>query len=433
MKKVAGALLLAAFTISTFAQSGTNSPYSQYGLGLLSDQTSGFNRGMNGLGYGFRENDQVNFINPASYSAFDSLTFVFDAGISGQLTNFAENGKKKNAKNADLEYVVAGLRLAKHLGLSFGLVPFTNVGYNYAHTSIVNVDENYAKTTATNTYAGNGGLHQVYLGTGWAPFKGFSLGANISYLWGELNRSVVNSYNDQSVNTISKYYTASVKNYKLDLGLQYTAQLSKKDQVTLGAVYSLGHKLGADPTLDVISRNPQTGVQDTTAYSITNGLELPTSIGGGLAWNHQNQLKLGVDYLLQQWSKTEYPVYSIASGVPQYSLSKNEFNDRHRFTVGGEFCHDMNSRNFFKRIRYRLGASYATPYMKVNGVDGPKEISVSAGFGIPIVNAYNNRSLLNISAQWVRQDAKAFITENTFRINIGLTFNERWFAKWKVN
>jgi hypothetical protein len=24
------------------------------------------------------------------------------------------------------------------------------------------------------------------------------------------------------------------------------------------------------------------------------------------------------------------------------------------------------------------------------------------------------------------------ITENTFRINIGMTFNERWFAKWKV-
>jgi hypothetical protein len=41
--------------------------------------------------------------------------------------------------------------------------------------------------------------------------------------------------------------------------------------------------------------------------------------------------------------------------------------------------------------------------------------------------------LINISAQWARQSAKNFITENTFRINIGLTFNERWFAKWKVD
>ena len=79
-----------------------------------------------------------------------------------------------------------------------------------------------------------------------------------------------------------------------------------------------------------------------------------------------------------------------------------------------------------------MGAYYATPYQKINGVDGPKEYSVSAGFGIPIVNGYNNRSILNISGQWVCQDSKTFIKENTFRINIGLTFNEKWFAKWKV-
>jgi hypothetical protein len=39
---------------------------------------------------------------------------------------------------------------------------------------------------------------------------------------------------------------------------------------------------------------------------------------------------------------------------------------------------------------------------------------------------------LNISGQFVRTEATGMIKENTFRINIGLTFNERWFAKWKV-
>ena len=66
------------------------------------------------------------------------------------------------------------------------------------------------------------------------------------------------------------------------------------------------------------------------------------------------------------------------------------------------------------------------------GQDGPKEISASLGLGIPIVNSYNNRSMLNISAQWVRREASSMLTENTFRINIGFTFNERMFAKFKV-
>ena len=73
-----------------------------------------------------------------------------------------------------------------------------------------------------------------------------------------------------------------------------------------------------------------------------------------------------------------------------------------------------------------------TPYYKINSQDGPKEWSASLGLGLPIMNSWNNRSQLNISAQWVRQEAKGFIRENTFRINVDLTFNERWFAKWKV-
>ena len=33
-------------------------------------------------------------MNPASYSAVDSLSFIFDAGLSLQLTNFDEGGHK---------------------------------------------------------------------------------------------------------------------------------------------------------------------------------------------------------------------------------------------------------------------------------------------------------------------------------------------------
>ena len=129
MKKIFFAVLLLVSVVGSYAQSGTNSPYSQYGYGVLADQSSGFNRGMNGLGLGFHEHNQVNFLNPASYSSLDSLTFIFDAGVSGQITNFEENGKKKNAKNADFEYVVAAFRFAPHVGIIFGMVPFTNVGY----------------------------------------------------------------------------------------------------------------------------------------------------------------------------------------------------------------------------------------------------------------------------------------------------------------
>lgn len=423
-------LLMSLFSMPSSAQSGTNSPYSQYGLGQLSEQTSGFNRGMSGLGIGFREGNQVNYINPASYSAMDSLTFIFDMGLSGQITNFSENGKKKNAKNADFEYAVAGFRAFRHVGVSFGIIPFTNVGYNYSIQESLNTDKN---STYTNTYTGSGGLHQVFVGAGWEFLKGLSVGANVSYLWGEIDRSVVNSYSDAWTNTLSKYYTAEVNSYKVDLGLQYALSFDKKNTLILGATWGLGHKLSSTPKCMVISTNTSTAVADTASYSVKNGLEIPMTMGVGAAWRHGKSLKVGADFSYQKWSGVKYPVYNVVNDVPSYTLSGDYFKDRYKVTVGGEYCKDSEGRSFFDRIRYRAGASYATSYYKVNGTDGPKEMSVSAGFGIPIINSYNNRSFLNISGQWVRSAAKGLLTENTFRINIGITFNESWFAKWKVN
>ena len=431
MRKSLTTVVLAAASMVVMAQSGTNSPYSQYGLGTLGEQSGGFNRGMNGLGIAFSEHNQVNCLNPASYASIDSLSFIFDAGVSGQITNYSESGVKVNAKNANFEYVIAGFRVAKNLGLSFGVLPFSNIGYQYSNTKALNAtDGSTSVVYSSNTYSGSGGLHQVYLGAGWSPVKGFSFGVNVAYLWGDYSRSVINSYTDNYVNTLSKYYTASVDSYKLDFGVQYTQKISKKDALTLGVTYSLGHKLGADPQCQIISNNAQTAVSDTATYTISNGLKLPTTYGVGLMWNHNNRWRVGADYTLQKWSSTAFPRFDATNN--KYVLVNDQFSDRHKVNVGGEFCHNERSRKFFDRIHYRFGASYATNYLKIKGQDGPKEYSVSAGFGIPIVNGYNNRSLLNISAQWVRQDSKTFVTENSFRINIGLTFNERWFAKWKM-
>lgn len=429
MKKILCVAFLCIMSLTAFAQSGTNSPYSQYGLGILSEQSSGFNRGMNGLGLGFHEHNQVNYLNPASYSAIDSLTFIFDAGISGQITNFSENGTKLNANNGNFEYVVAGFRAFRHVGVSFGLVPLTNVGYNYSSTNYIDEGK---KGTYMNAYSGDGGLHQVYLGAGWEPFKGFSLGANFGYLWGTENRSLVTSFSETYANTLSKYYTVDVRSYNLNVGAQYTAKLNKKDAITIGATYTMGHKLHSDPELQVISTNSETAVSDTTTFTVKNGLEIPNVYSAGFMYNHNDQLKFGVDYSLQKWAKIDFPQYSVVNNVPQYALESGLYKDRQKVTVGAELCPSAYGRNFFGRIHYRAGVSYATPYIKINGQDGPKEISASLGFGIPIMNQFNNRSILNISAQWVHQSAKDLITENTFRINIGITFNEGWFAKWKV-
>ena len=423
MKKIFAAMSIALLATPAFAQSGTNSPYSQYGIGVLSDQGNSFNRGMNGVGLGLRPHNQINYLNPASYSAVDSLSFIFDAGLSLQMTNFKEGKVSKNAQNASFEYAVAGFRAARNLGVAIGVLPISNIGYQYSNVQHKERVDG-SMTSVSTTYSGTGGLHEAFLGLGWSPIKGFSFGVNGGYLWGEMEHIVSNAYNDATAKSLKKNRNCSISSYKLDFGVQYQQNLNDKDVVTVGATYGLGHSLNADPTLSIISSG---SVNDATEYIARDGIDFPSQIAAGVSYTHGTKWTVGLDYTLQQWSDAKFPQDNGDSYVSKTGLLK----DSHKINAGFEYCQNTEGRSFFSRIRYRLGAGYSTPYIKVGSKDGPNQLSVSAGVGIPIVNAINNRSMLNVSAQWVRNDASGLIRENSFRINVGFTFNERWFAKWK--
>ena len=424
MNKILASFVLATLTTSAFAQSTTNSPYSQFGLGDLTDQSVSFNKGMNGVGLGMHRGNEVNPMNPASYSSIDSLTFLFDAGMSGQITNYSENGKKFSGKSGGFDYVSALFRAFKNVGVSFGVLPYSNIGYEYLQSGIL---DDRDETEVASQYSGEGGLHQMYIGAGFRPIKPLSVGFNLSYLWGDYSRSMA-TVESSNLSVLAKEYRADISSYKLDFGVQFDLPLNKKDYLTLAAVWSPGHSLKSDPECLIANVKTSISKADTTTYVISDGLKIPTTFGFGVAYHHAQNLRVGADLHIQKWGSVDFPSYT--SGV--YALKSGLLKDSYRLNLGGEWTPNPMARSVFKRIQYRAGVGMVTPYYYINGKEGPMEVSASVGFGIPIINGYNNRSLLNISAQWVHRSADNLLEENTFRINIGLTFNERWFAKWKV-
>ncbi len=430
--------LIISSTISIFAQSGTLSPYSMYGLGSLVDQSNGASRGMNGVGQAFREGNQINYLNPASYSSVDSLTFIFDVGMSLQRTVFKEGSVTKGANIGDFEYFIAGFRAARHLGMAFGLVPYTDMGFGFESTQKVSnyaqypYDPLYTSTTQTTSYSADGGLHELFLGAGWEPVKNLSIGMNASFLWGTIGREVTSTFSDGYVNSIYKSYHQSVHTYKLSFAAQYSHPIGKRDNLTVGATVTPGHRLGGDAELEYVSYNTLAVQGDTTQCYAKGGLSMPTEIAFGVAYKHDNKWKVGLDYSFQNWNSLPVRHYLKPDG--SIVGTTGSYDNRHKINLGGEWCRNVNGRSFADRIKYRAGIGYTSSYLKINTTDGivngPREVSASFGVGLPIINNYNNRSILNIGFQWVNESGSV-IRENTFRINIGLTFNERWFAKWK--
>jgi hypothetical protein len=232
------------------------------------------------------------------------------------------------------------------------------------------------------------------------------------------------------VNDFSRKYSGNVNSYLVTLGAQWEQPLSRKDNLTLGVTVGLGHKLRSSYTIEN---------GDSTVYDATNVLSVPMTYGVGLGWTHGTKWFVGADVMMQKWGSVDFPdYYTGADGKATYALRSGMLKDCYKVNIGADYLPASSGRHLYQVIHYRFGAGYATPYYNINGQEGPKEVSVSAGLGIPLGSVYWNRQghmrpTLNIGFQWSRTAAKDLITDNTFRINIGLTFNERWFAKWKVD
>lgn len=199
------------------AQNNTNSPYTRYGYGDLSPQTFGKSKGMGGVAYGLRDSYQVNAVNPASYTMVDSLTFLFDAGLSLQNTNLSDGKTKKNAGNSSFDYVAMQFRLHRRLGMTLGLLPYSNVGYSFTAT-----DTSDPSNISYKTYSGEGGFHQAFLGVGFKVLKNLSIGVNASYFWGDITRQDHVGFAEYQKYETWRVNNVSVKDFKFDIGLQYT-------------------------------------------------------------------------------------------------------------------------------------------------------------------------------------------------------------------
>ena len=435
--KIGSLLLACSLCINILAQSnGSSSSYSRFGLGTLENQAQGFNKAMGGVGIGYRAGNRANVLNPASYSAIDSITLILDAGMTAAFGNLKQNNNSINIYQCKLDYVNIGLRLYRNLGLAAGFMPYSTIGYDFSTSNRVSVNNNtWQTTTTTCNYNGDGGLHQVYLGLGYKVFKELSVGANASFIWGDYQHYILQSYYEGGVlkseyNGLNSIQSANIRTWKLDLGIQYPIRLTKTDILTLGATASIGHKIKSNAMLSRFTDNQEDAPTDTAF----NAFDLPYTYGIGAIWKHNENLIVGLDFQQEFWSSCRMPEMVAVGSDIQYIPKTGAYKNRTKFAVGAQYTPDAQDRHhYWKRIRYRLGANYSTPYLVVNGYNGPKDFSLTAGFGLPL-SMTGDRSMVNIGLEWLRRapSSSNLIKENYIMLNLGVTFNEVWFMKYKI-
>jgi hypothetical protein len=413
--------LFIAVCFGVKAQNEISSPYSGFGVGSLAHINSGTLQAMGGVAYAMQNHYWVNFKNPASYVAFDSLSILMDVSfsiISGKLVS--QNETQQNAI-ARPNYLLLGLPITRHWRTSIGILPFSDLGYAINDSKTI---ENIGQINYQ--YRGDGGLYQLYWGNAFKLFKGFSIGFNLSYLFGSKNTSRMSEFVAPNFLNSRIEDNNQVNGLYLSAGVQYLIKLRENHTLGLGVVYENSAYIATSRNLFVkhYQGSYSSGVTYDTVLYTDKGkgtMRMPQLIGSGISYNFKDKVIIGFDVTWQNW--TQYKMNDLKDTM---------LRDMLLFSAGLQFTPDPTSGKFGKRINFRIGAKYSTGYFSVKGTP-ISEYTVCAGIGLPL-RTFNTNASLNIMIEYGQMGT---LKNNLFRQDVlKLTFNfslhERWYQRVKL-
>jgi len=404
-KVILSACLLISFV--SFAQQGTASPYSFFGIGDVRFKGTLENRSMAGVAV---EQDTIhlNLENPASYASLIQTTFT--VGGTFATSNLKTDSASEKAQRSTFDYLALGIPMGK-FGASFGLIPVTSVGYKIRN-------DNSATEGATSSQLdGKGGVNKVYFGLSYKIMKNWNIGVDAQYNFGKITTTSVEAITGVQ-NGTAEVNTSELSGMAFSFGTMYQKKIYKKMSIFSSLSYSFASNLNSDNTRVIsVQGDPEPyGVPtESTKLKLPNKLSIGVGVGEARKWLVGANMTFQGDGQLENY-------YNAANNVRYESYSK--------YAVGGYYLPNYASfTSYMSRITYRAGLKYEKIGLIVNN-ESIKDIGMSLGVGVPIPQSYSN---VNFGIEFGKRGTTAadLVQENYVNFSVSFSFNDKWFVKSK--
>lgn len=402
------------FSLASVAQEGTASPYSYYGIGDVRFKGTAENRAMGGLGI-LPDSIHINLQNPASYSSLKLTSFTI--GGSHNSTNFRTSSAKDDATRTTIDYLAVAFPAGK-LGVGFGLLPYSSVGYKIRTISDVETDPE-------RTYTGKGGMNKVFLGAGYQITSKLSIGVDMNYNFGNVETKNVLilpgiQYATREMNT------SDLSGFAINTGLIFSTKIKKKYNFVASATYTPESNLKSEnerriATIISFTDGSEVVVEENDIDVSDSDLKLPSKIAFGAGFGKQSNWFIGAEVTLQESSKF---------GNRYNDITNVSYENSQKYSLGGYFVPDYDSfTSYWKRVTYRGGFKYENTGLVINDTS-IKDYGLTLGLGMPVGGSISN---LNIGFEYGRRGTThANLVKETYaNVFVSLSLNDRWFVKRK--
>lgn len=405
------------FSLYSYSQEGTSSPYSYFGLGKDRFRGTQAQRAMGGLAI---EGDSIamNLQNPASYSHLKLTAFAI--GGTTSFTTMKNETDSEKAKRTTIDYLAIGIPMGK-FGAAIGLKPYSSVGYKFQDTY---VDNNSFDTT--KKFTGNGNINNFFGGASYTINSNFSVGTQFEYNFGTIENEVIETHTGLQLST-RENNTAQIKGITYSFGVLYNKKLSNGLKLNGSFTLSPETKLNISNTRNIA----------TAAYSQSTGTEyvndsqdieiadykaaIPTKYSFGAGIGKQNNWLVGAQVILQNNSK----MINLSS-----ANTSGDFENAQTYIVGGYYIPKYDSfSSYFSRVVYRAGFRYNKTGLIVNN-ESIKDYGMNFGLGLPL-----GVSKVDVGFEFGKTGttSNGLIQENYFNISIGFSIADKWFRKTLID
>ena len=414
-------LLVAIISINAVAQQGTASPYSFYGIGELSYKGTVENQSMGGLSI-YSDSIHINLLNPASLGKLKLTTFTI--GANHKSANLKSSNNSASTSNSTFEYLAIGLPMGK-LAMSFGLLPYTSVGYKTGFS-------NYKTATAgEGRFEGSGGVNKAFLAAGYSINKNLSLGIDLNYNFGKISNEAIIITDLQY--DIRERNESNLSGLAVNFGTTYTKMINNNLQLTAGATFS--------PEISLTSNNTR---EIATIVFNTNGVDIPRDIKEvdlkqlnleSTKFKLPTKLTIGTGIgKMKKWFAGIDYTYLGTSNLENLTFNNTNvtYSNANKIALGGFYIPKYNSlSNYFSKVVYRTGFRYENTGITIQNED-INEFGISFGVGLPVGRKFSN---VNIGFEYGSKGTikNNLVKENFFNINLSLSFNDKWFQKRKID
>ncbi len=416
-----GFVLICLAGFGLYAQNGTVSPYSYFGIGDLKSGSTIENQMMGGLSL-YTDSIHLTLKNPAGYGKLRLTTYTM--GVSHKEISLNSFTEQEKTSVTNVEYLAIGFPLTPKMALGMGLRPFSAVGYDVLQNTV-----DPSGNDVTNLYSGSGGINQAFISVGYEVAKNVNIGASMNFNFGTLESEKIQRIDGVQFGT-RETQESKINGFDFVYGLTYTPTIKNKYTLYTSAVVNTQVNLLSEniQTFGSFSQTSGATIEqieiDLQAQGLRNTeLKIPTVTTLGLGFGEEKKWFLGAEYSFQQLSTFENRFLEIEN---------QEYRDASSYALGGHYIPDYASfGSYFKRVTYRAGIRYDMSGIVVNEKE-IENLGITFGLGLPLGGNFSN---LNLGFEWGKRGTTAadLIEEKYFRVNIGLSFNDRWFQKRKIN